>query len=143
MKKLLLLMFLSLCLSGCTVIRMNQTSTELKQAPGTITKTINSDKNYQAVYESLYTHMRDCWQRGLAFATCNVSGTIYSELRKAEIATTLQPTGGIFNIFEIQGIGDGSTIKAYMNPNFCSNEGTPDERIEKIIKWIDGYDLCD
>jgi len=136
-------MFLSLCMSGCTVIHLNHTATELKQSSTTIIRTINSDKNYQAVFKAMYTHMRDCWQGGLFLTTCNISGTIYGELRKAEITTTVQTGGWILNIFEIQAIEEGSTIKAYMNPTPCMNEGTPDERIEKIIKWIDGYDLCD
>lgn len=143
MKKALLLIFLSLFLSGCAVNRLTTTTTEFKQHPRTTIRTIDSDKNYQAVYEAVYTHMRDCWRGGLLLITCDVSGTIYSELRKAEITLTSLPGGWIFDIIEIQGIGEGSTIKAYLNPARCWNEGTPDENIEKIIKWIDGYYLCD
>jgi hypothetical protein len=136
---LIICIFLSfVLLQGCAT---TQTVTILKQHPKTVLKTINSDKNYQIVYEAMYSHMRDCWQSNDVLTQCIVSGTIYSELRKAEITTGLP--GFTLNVFEIQGNGNGSTINSYMSPVRYKNEGTPDERIKMIMKWIDGYDLCE
>lgn len=125
---------LGFLLVGCTP----GTYKELKQAPAS-KYDFYTDQNYQAVYRTVLTKMRECHQAGMITAQMTVQGQLYTDIQEGEIIASLQSGMGsdVFLGVDVKKADSGTRVSVFSGINTWNGAA------RAVQKWVESeYQEC-
>jgi hypothetical protein len=135
MKHLLSLLLAAFLIAGCAPATMQG----LREQPGSQAAKFEVEQNYQAVYRTIVTNARKCWQTGMITAQMVVTADLYTDTKTGQISTALHGGLGVDTYLgiDIKALSDTRTEVTTYGVSAWS-------KVAKVVEqWVkDGHTDC-